>query len=498
VLADEAVQAAGLHAAERKLIDHQVVRHRLAELTAQVRIAHALVHELWRDGVDMATVREVAAFVADQTGRVVDGCLSVFGGLGYMADHWISRAYRDTRSLSLVLGHSGAPEWMRPAPSFRNSAQPADMDQFKREVADFAARRITPYLEDWEKTGAVPRSLFTDFASTGYLGLVVPRAMGGAGRDIRYSMALLEGLMDWRMASIAVSLMLPANTICPLLVRYATPQLQQELLTKIVAGSMIPSLAITEPGGSSNLVHTLRTTAKDSGDHWTIDGEKIFITNGPIADVVFVLARSKPKKGPLSATLIAVPTDTPGFKVVERHAKLGIHSSPTGRLLFEGCRVPKRYTIGLVHHGYAYFNEVISGERLLIAAGSVALAVSCLGMTMKCVPHAACVELRTDVVRMQACRALCYEVADSLRRNEQTTMHCWLAKFAVCEAANSVIGRCARKLTSPEDRAWIEQVACDARVFTIFAGASDIMRDLYAARLAGRFRLMQRLGSEPT
>ncbi|WP_316179303.1 acyl-CoA dehydrogenase [Bradyrhizobium sp. SZCCHNRI1009] len=495
---DEAVLTTGKFAVERGLIEHQVVRHRLADLSAQASILRAFTNRTWRGsepahGFDGAAVRALAMLVAEQAQQIVDSCLQLFGGLGYMADQWICRIYRETRSLHLVLGRGA--NWeshSRP----RNPSQSGDIDDFKRQVSDFIARRIAPQLNEWHEAGTVSRSMFEDFGSAGYLGLVVPRAMGGAGLDLRYNLALLEALMDWRMGSIAVSLMMPANTISPLLVRYATTELREYLLPRIIAGKMIPSLAITEPGGSSTMVRTLRTVAEDDGDHWIVSGEKIFITNGPIADVVFVLARTKIDPGPMSMTMIAVPTNTPGFAVVEHQSKLGNHISPTGRLRFEQCRVPKHFTVGLVHHGYAYFNDAISEERLLIAVGSVALALSCLSETAKRTGESAQGELALRAAHMRACRELCGEVADALCRGEQAMMDCWLAKFAVCGAATAAIECCARHLTDVKDRAWIEGVLCDARVLTIFAGASDVMRDLYSARLATRFKLMHRLGGE--
>jgi alkylation response protein AidB-like acyl-CoA dehydrogenase len=497
-LAEESVAAVGTVMVERDLLGHQVVRHQLAELSAQVRLMHALAEQAWRCFDSLLSVREhvagqLAILVAAQAPKVLDGALQLLGGHGYMAGHWLSRSFRETRSLHLLLGSRDTDE-AQPAPKLHDAARPPDLAEFEQQVAQFTASRIVPNLAAWQQAGTVPRSLFADFGAAGYFGLIVPRAMGGAGRDLRYSVALVEAMMDWRLGAAAVSLMLPANTICPLLVRYANPDLRAALLPGIIAGRVIPSLAVTEPGGSSNMLRTLRTTAEDDGDHWIIDGEKIYITNGPIADVVFVLARTRDQGGPLSMTLIAVPTDTPGFRVIAWQQKLGLHISPTGHLGFTRCRVPKHFTVGNVHHGYVYCNDALTEERLLIAAGSTALAGSCMNETIARVGAAARRQLAVEMARMEACRALCRALADARYRGDQSMQHCWLAKFAVCEAARAAVAACDRLLLDPRERPWIDSVTSDARVLTIFAGASDIMRDLYATRLADRFRLTHESG----
>jgi alkylation response protein AidB-like acyl-CoA dehydrogenase len=488
-LAGACVDAAGEVAVARDLLRHQVVRHRLADLVAQMRLLQALAAETRRCAdADHAQEAWLATLAAAQVSNIIDASQQLFGGHGYMAGHWLSDAFLETRSLHLLL-ETGETQG---APAVRDPSEPADLDAFRAEVARFIATRIVPHLAAWEQARSVPRSLFEDFGTAGYLGLTVPCAMGGGGRDLRYSLALVEAMMDWRMGAVAISLMLPANTICPLLVRYASPTLREAFLPGIVAGRLIPSLAVTEPGGTSNMLRTLRTTATDAGEDWVLDGEKIYITNGPIADVVFVLARTRPQHGPLSMTMIAVPTSTPGFRVFAWQPKVGLHISPTGHLGFERCRVPKRFTIGTVHHGYAYFNDVLSEERLLIAGGSAALTASCLREAIARAGPDAHAALRPEVARIEACRALCREIAGARQAGVQSMQDCWLAKFAVCDAARAAVAACDRVLQGTAHRAWIDAVSCDTRVLTIFAGASEIMRDLYATRLADRLRVTSR------
>lgn len=495
-LAGVSVIAAGTFAAERGLLDHQMVRHRLAELDGWSTVLRAMADEAWRcagHGWDLAgeRVRAVAVAAVDLVPWVVDGSLQVLGGLGYMAAHWVSRAYRETRSLPVVIGPLPS-AGRRSRRRWRDPLQPADIGSFKEEAASFARRWLHPQLHSWRQAGELPREAFLGIGSAGYLGLAVPPELGGLGCDMRHGVALVESLLDWRTAGPVLSLLVPAWMICPLVVGFSTPEQQRELLPGLMAGTLIPSLAATEPGGSSGLLRDITTTAAAEGDHWVLDGEKTYITNGPIADIVFVLARSRPEGGALGMSMIAVPTVSPGFILVERLAKLGLHLSPTGRLRFERCRVPKSATIGNANHGYAYFGGNLSAERLLIAAGSVAMAKSCLAEARMRIGSRGRAALELETARLDACRALCADIALAMAHGEPAVMKACMAKYLACDAARAAIETCRLHLTEPEDQAWIEEVSCDARALTIFAGASDSLRDLHATRIAGRFRLNNR------
>src|SRR5690606_18209530 len=148
---------------------------------------------------------------------------------------------------------------------------------------------------------------------------------------------------------------------------------QEEYLLPARRGEKIGALAVTEPTGGSDIVRAVRCTAVEDGDHWVLSGEKKFITNGPIADFVLVLARTRPEPSPHSLSLFLVPTDTPGFRV-ETLRKLGMHTSPTGWLHFDSCRLPKSALLGQRNVGYFYVTQNLGQERLLGAAAAVAAA----------------------------------------------------------------------------------------------------------------------------
>src|SRR5204863_490525 len=153
-------------------------------------------------------------------------------------------------------------------------------------------------------------------------------------------------------------------------------------LAPAIAGQKIGGVASSEPTGGSDIVRSIRCTARDDGDFWVITGEKKYITNGPIADFLIMLVRTRPESTINSLSLIIVPTDTAGFRVKETLRKLGMHTSPTGWLELDGCRVPKGLTLGKPNLGYHYVARNILEERLVGGACAVAAADFVLHETM--------------------------------------------------------------------------------------------------------------------
>ena len=359
---------------------------------------------------------------------------------------------------------------------------------FRARVGRLVSEAILPYRDQWEREGTLPRELFRAAGAAGVLGVTVPREMGGAGHDYSYAVALAEELMRHRAASAAVSLMVQSNTLCPLLALFGSAELQREWLRPLARGEAVAALGATEPGGGSALPHTVSCTALREGDEWVVTGEKMFITNAPIADVVLVLARTSAGAGPLTMSLIAVPADTRGFEMVARHRKLGLEASPTGHVRLDRCRVPSRLTVGRAGHGYPQMARVLCHERLLIAIGSLALARSVLEETADGAGAGA--ELARMHAWLEGARAFACEAAREVCAGRTDAAAAAMAKFALCELAQRVVDGCVR-LRGP-GAAWedagVERVLREARVLSVFAGTSETMRELYGSRLATLMR----------
>lgn len=378
----------------------------------------------------------------------------------------------------------------------RQATVPAagEHDRFRARADAWVRSEVLPGLPQWESEGTLPRSLFRSCGEAGLLGVMVPEALGGSGLDYSYAVVMAEELMRHRAASAAVSLMVQSNTVCPLLVHFASDELKGELLRPLATGAAVGALAATEPTGGSALTHTVRCTAERDGGDWVITGDKCYITNGPIADTLLVLARTSPGSGPFTLSLIAVPTGTPGFSVKGTHHKLALGASPTGELRLDRCRVPARFTVGRAGHGYPQVAQVLCHERLLIAIGSLAYARSVLEETAAAVPgRAARAELARLGAWLEAGRAFAMEGAAGVCAGVTDAAATSMAKFALCELAQRVVAECARILgpAAAWEDAGLERALRETRVMSVFAGTSETMRELYGSRLAALMRRAQ-------
>lgn len=494
------------------LSDLQTVRHHLADLAAEVAILRALIappatsaeRTFCNPSTSSNTTKRAAQarqLVLELAPRLVESCLQLHGGRGYMESHALVRALRDTQTLArLPLATSAFEPATRPRPAHaadRRFFDDAEHRLFRHTICELAADVLGPRLESWEAHETLPRSLFRACATAGLTGVVVPKELGGRGLDCTYSVVMAEELVHAGALGAAVSLLLPANSVCPLLARHGSAEIHQRFLQPILRGETIAALGVTEPGGGSAVIDALATTAEDCGDHWLLRGEKMFITNGSIADLVLVLARTAPGKKALSMTFMAVPTDTPGFRVIEQHQKLGLRSSPTGWVAFDDCHIPKSFTVGALHQGYMDFSRVIHEERLLVAASAVAIAEGCLRRTEATRWSPGTAELLDRLrAETEACRAFVHQTTLALahqgaggRRLDPGPCH--IAKFAVCDRIQSIVRRCLdlHGLDGLDETSWMARTWRDVRVLSVFAGTSETVRDTYAAALTREARL---------
>jgi acyl-CoA dehydrogenase len=483
----------------RTLADMQLVRHRIADFQADYVIAKRYLEE-WVQRVgdaEQATCEQTAGvtLVAAQAAqRIVDGCAQLYGGRGFLREFGAALATMDTLAARFRLG---APEAARHAVARDMNAKGHPMftdkhDAFRLRMRAVADEHIVPHLDAFERDG-VSRALFAAMGKAGVFKALAPRAYGGLGFDFMHSMVIAEEFMRHRAVGVGSSLMLQANTLCPILSRYGSAAIREQFLAPLMEGTAIGALAVTEPGGGSALMTAVKCEAVPDGDTWVINGEKMFITNGPIADVVVVLARTESKPGPFSMSLIAVPTGTQGFSVVDTLDKLGLNSSPVGRLRFENCRVPKANLVGMRGKGYLQVADTMKEERLLIAIGSIALAESCLSETLPFLeqrhqgglPTALSQELGQCRAELDAARAFAYATARDVVDGNVSMIATSIAKFRVCETVQKIIQRCVELHGSAglTDGSWTERVYRDSRVLSVYAGTSDTNRELVGQRL---------------
>ena len=372
-----------------------------------------------------------------------------------------------------------------------------DHEAFRTRVRAFVEQRLTPHADVWEEENAFPRSVFLDLAREGFLGLTHPREYGGQALDFGYNVVLAEELPRSKMMGLALSVIAQTNIFPPLLATLGTAEQKQEFLVPAIRGEKIGGVASSEPAGGSDVVRAIQCTAVDDGDFWVVTGEKKWITNGPIADFLIVLVRTRPEHTINSLSLLIVPTDTPGFRVKETLRKLGMRTSPTGWLAFDGCRVPKRYLLGKPNLGYFYVARNILEERLVGGASGVAVAGLVLHETIAYLQQRAAfgttlsqlqavrhriAELAADV---ESGRRFVHSICESYRDGRVEAKEICMIKFHVFEMVQRVVERCLQLQGGQgfQEDNWMTRVFRDARVLSIGGGPSELMKDLVAGYL---------------
>jgi acyl-CoA dehydrogenase len=362
--------------------------------------------------------------------------------------------------------------------------------------AEFVRREVTPHLQDWEDAGEVPRELHLAAAKQGLLGVSFPESVGGQGGDVMDSVDLQEGMFEAGASSGLMAALFTGGIALPHIAAHGSPDLVDRFVRPTLAGEKIGALAITEPGGGSD-VAGLRTTARREGEHYVLNGAKTFITSGVRADFVTAAVRTgEPGHGGLS--LIVVEKGTPGFTVDRSLAKMGWHCSDTAELSFVDVRVPAGNLVGGEHSGFYLIAQQFVVERLALAVHGYGVAARSLELTAaycrgrdtfgkplianQVVRHTL-VEMRRQV---EVARAYTREVARRHAAGENVIAEVCLAKQTACDAATYVCDQAVQLHggTGYMHGTEVERHYRDARLLPIGGGATEVLTDL-AARLLG-------------
>ena len=266
-----------------------------------------------------------------------------------------------------------------PAPSFEiTEEQRLIMDQADR----FAREQLAPYSERMDNEEWWPDEMFRLLGENGYLGMTVSEEYGGAGMDFFTSTLVGQVLSRWNPAvafSCGAHNMLCVDNIK----RNANLDQKQKYLPKLVSGEWAGAMGMTEPGAGSDAVRGMQTTARRVGDKYILNGRKILITNGPIADVILVYAKTAPELGPMGITAFIVEKGYPGYSVAQKMIKMGFRGSPTGELLFDDCEVPAENIVGQENQGIAVMMSGLDLERAGIGMNLIGTAERALQLSVE-------------------------------------------------------------------------------------------------------------------
>ena len=370
--------------------------------------------------------------------------------------------------------------------------------------AEFARREVAPHLQEWEDAGTLPRELHAAAAKQGLIGLGFPESVGGSGGDLLDTVDCQEGILSEGGSSGLLAGLFTSGIALPHMVAAAGrgegheggASLVDRFVRPTLAGEMIGSLAITEPGGGSD-VAGIRTTAVRDGDHYVVNGAKTFITSGTRADFVTTAVRTG-GAGHAGVSLLIVEKGTPGFTVDRALTKMGWHCSDTAQLSYVDVRVPVENLVGQENAGFYQIAEQFVVERIALAVHGYGIAARALDLTAaycqerdtfgkplvanQVVRHAL-VEMRRQV---EIARSYTREVARRHVAGENVIAEACLAKETACNTATYVCDKAVQLHggTGYMHGTEVERHYRDARLLPIGGGATEVLTDL-AAKLLG-------------
>lgn len=253
---------------------------------------------------------------------------------------------------------------------------------FRDAFHKFLEKEAYPHYNDWEKEGMIPRSFWRSMGSKGFLCPMVDERYSGAGADFGYSVVINEELE--KVGSSLIGIGLHNDIVVPYFMQYGTDEQKKRWLPKCVSGEYITAIAMTEPGAGSDLA-SIRTTARKEGNHYIVNGEKTFITNGIHADLVIVVCKTDTNMKPAhkGMSLLVLERGMEGFKRGEKLKKMGLHSQDTAELIFEDVKVPVVNLLGEEGKGFYYLMEKLQQERLIVAIAAKTAAEVMLHITKK-------------------------------------------------------------------------------------------------------------------
>ena len=370
-----------------------------------------------------------------------------------------------------------------------------DHEAFRESVRTFLDKEVLPYHDQWEKDGIVSRDAWRAAGRQGLLGMAVPEEYGGGGNpDFRYSAVLVEEFAKAGASGLFLSL--HNDIVGPYLLSLATEEQKRRWLPGFCSGETITAIAMTEPGAGSDL-QGIRTSAEDRGDHWVLNGAKTFISNGVLADLVIVVAKTSPEGGAKGLSLLVVERDAAGFERGQNLAKIGQKAQDTAELFFHDVVVPKENLLGELDGAFIHLMTHLAQERIGIAVAAVATAEHLLELTKTYVlereafgrPLAKLQHIRFEIAEMATEIAVTRSFMDRCisehTEGSLDAVHASMAKWWTTELQKRVTDRCLQlhggygyMAEFPVAKAFV-----DGRIQTIYGGTTEIMKEIIGRSL---------------
>jgi acyl-CoA dehydrogenase len=367
----------------------------------------------------------------------------------------------------------------------------------RAQVRRFVQEQVKPYAEPWEEAGSVPRDVLRQMGALGFLGIRYPEQYGGSAMDTVATAVLAEELGRSTFGGFSVTVLVHTDMASPHLAHAGTPEQMRRWMPRIISGECITAIAVTEPDAGSD-VASMRTVARREGDHYVLNGTKIFITNGVHADLYIVAAKTNTSaKGAHGISMFAIEKGTPGFTVARALKKQGWLCSDTAELVFDNCRVPVDQRIGEENRGFYSIMRNFQNERLVLGAMAIGESQAAIEMTVDYVKQrkafggvlwdkqAIRQRLAMLAAKVEAGRQLIYSAAWLDAQKLDCVKQVSMVKAYCGELVNQVTYDCLQfhgGMGYIRETA-IERMARDARVHAIGGGATEVMLEEIAKRM---------------
>ncbi|MCW2307221.1 isovaleryl-CoA dehydrogenase [Rhodobium gokarnense] len=373
-------------------------------------------------------------------------------------------------------------------------------DMLRDSLRSFSEDRIAPIAGEIDRTNEFPRHLWPEMGALGLHGITVEEDYGGAGLGyLEHCIAMEE--VSRASASVGLSYGAHSNLCVNQIRRNGTEDQKRRYLPKLISGEHVGALAMSEPGAGSDVV-SMRTKAEKRGERYVLNGSKMWITNGPVADTLVVYAKTDPEAGPRGITAFLVEKDFAGFSTAQKLDKLGMRGSDTCELVFEDCEVPEENVLGTVNRGVAVLMSGLDYERAVLAAGPLGIMQAALDVVVPYLHERKQFgqpigtfqlmqgKLADMYVTANACRAYVYAVARACDRGKTTRED---AAGAILYAAEKATQIALDAIQCLGGNGYINDYATgrllrDAKLYEIGAGTSEIRRMLIGRELFERTR----------
>lgn len=368
---------------------------------------------------------------------------------------------------------------------------------FRDQLRRFVDEDVRPHADQWEHDGQTPRSVLTRMGELGFLGIRYAEAYGGAEMDTLATVIFAEELGRSGYGGFAITALVHTDMASPHLANAGSEEQLARYMPDIIAGRKITAVAVTEPDAGSD-VGGIKTRAKLDGNHWVLNGSKLYITNGVLGDLYFVAARTDmDQKASRGTTIFIVEKGTPGFNVARPLDKSGWRSSDTAELVLEDVRIPADQVLGQINGGFYAIMQNFQNERIVLGAQAMGEAMRALEITLDYVKdrkafggtlwdkQAIRQRLSQRWAEVAAARALIYQTAVALDAGSDCVREVSAIKALCGDLVNKVMYDCQQfhggfgYMTGTE----IERMVRDARVQAIGGGATEVMLEEIAKRL---------------